>query len=169
MGLELAVTRPPRCVLVNVVTGESMECLFNPTQLVERVQVNWNRLAVPGMSHQVLQFQSTGNRQLTGVEFYLDRTFAAEQPGHPDILGFRAFLRSLTIPPGGTDGVVATAPPRTLFIWPGVITIEAVLADLEFQYRQFAVDGSVLVYAASCTFEEIIDSRITSEQRRMEG
>ena len=119
-------TRPPRCSLVNVVTGESIECLFNPTQLVEKVQVNWNRLAVPGLSHQVLQYQSTGNRELSGVEFYLDRVFAAEQPGDVDIMEFRAFLRALTVPPEATEGVAATAPPRTLFIWPGVLTVEAV-------------------------------------------
>lgn len=168
MGLELAMVRPPRCMLVNVLTGESMECLFNPGQLVERVQVNWNRLAVPGLSHQVLQYQGTGNRQIPNVEFYVDRVFAAEQPGHPDILAFRAFLRSLTVPPAGTEGVVATAPPRTLLVWPGVLTLEAVVTDLEFQYRQFAVDGSVLVYAASCSFEAIVDTRITSEQLRQE-
>lgn len=44
-------TRPPRCSLVNVVTGESLECLFNPTQLTEKVQVNWNRLAKIGRAH----------------------------------------------------------------------------------------------------------------------
>ena len=168
MGIELAVARPPRCVLVNVTTGESMECLFNPTQLTEKVQVNYSRLAVPGLSHQVLQFQSTGNRQLAGVEFYLDRFFASEQPGDPDILAFRAFLRALTVPPGGTEGVPATAPPRVLFVWPEVLTVEAVVTDVEFQYRQVAVDGTVLVYAATVTFEEILDVRVTSEELREE-
>ena len=166
MGIESAIVRPPRCVLANVTTGEAMECLFNPTQLSEKVQVNWNRLTVPGRSHQVLQFQSTGNRQLSGVEFYLDRWFAAEQPGAPDVLAFRTFLRALTVPPGGAEGVVANAPPRTLIIWPGVITVEAVITDLEFQYRQLGADGTVLVYAATCTFEEILDVRATSEVLR---
>jgi len=161
-------TRPPRCSLVNVVTGESMECLFNPTQLVEKVQVNWNRLAVPGLSHQVLQYQSTGNRELSAVEFYLDRTFAAEQPGDVDIMDFRAFLRALTVPPEATEGVAATAPPRTLFIWPGVLTVEAVLTGVEFQYRQFGNDGRALVYAANVNFEEILDVRVTSEALREE-
>lgn len=112
MSFDGAIARPPRCVLVNVTSGESMECLFNPTQLSEKLQVNWNRLAVPGLSHQVLQFQSTANRQLSGVEFYLDRYFAAEQPGDVNILEFRAFLRALTVPPEGTEDVAATAPPR---------------------------------------------------------
>jgi hypothetical protein len=168
MGIELAMVHPPRCRLVNVTTGESMACLFNPTQISEKVQVSYNRLAVPGLSHQVLQFQSTGNRQLPGVEFYLDKFFAAEQPGSTDILEFRRFLRALTVPPAGTKGVADTAPPRTLFLWPKVITIETVITDLEFQFRQFASDGSVLVYQATCTFEEISDVRMTSESLRKE-
>ena len=168
MPIELAMVRPPRCVLVNVTSGESMECLFNPTQLTEKVQVNWSRLAVPGLSHQVLQFQSTANRSLAGVEFYLDRFFATEQPGEPDIMEFRSFLRALTVPSSGTEGVVDTAPPRTLFIWPEVITVETVVTDVEFQYRQVAIDGRVLVYAATVTFEEILDARVTSEDLREE-
>ena len=168
MGIELAVVRPPRCMLVNLTTGEPMECLFNPTQLAEKVQVNWNRLAIPGMSHQLLQFQSTGNRQLGGVEFYLDRLFAADQPTPIDIMDFRAFLRALTVPPAGTQDVLATAPPRVLLVWPKVLTVEAVVSDLEFQYRQVGVDGRVLVYVALVGFEEILDVRVTSEQLRGE-
>ena len=166
MRLSSAMTRPPRCVLVNVSTAESMPCLFNPTHLTEKLQVNWNRQVVPGLSHQVLQFQSTSNRQLTGVEFYLDRFFATEQPGDPNILEFRAFLRALTVPPALTEGVLATAPPRVLVVWPNVLTIECVVASIDFQYRQLAVDSSVLVYAASVTFEEILDTRVTSQTLR---
>jgi hypothetical protein len=168
MGIEYAGTRPSRCSLVNVETAESIDSLFNPTQLSEKVQINWNRVTVPGLSHQLLQFQSTGNRQLSGVEFYLDRFFAAEQVASPDVLEFRGFLRALTVPPKGTEGVPATAPPRTLFIWPNVLTIETVLTDLEFQYKQFAADGTVQVYTAVVTFEEILDMRVTSEERRQE-
>ena len=168
MSLDAALARAPRCLLVNVTSGESLECLFTPTQVTEQLQVNWNRLAVPGLSHPVLQFQSTANRQLSGVEFYLDRFFAAEQPGDVNILDFRAFLRALTVPPEGTEGVAATAPPRVLFIWPSVVTVECVVASVEFQYKQLAVDGMVLVYTASVSFEEILDTRVTSEELREE-
>jgi hypothetical protein len=166
VGIQQAIVRSPRCVLTNVYSGESMECLFNPIQLSEKVQVNWNRLQIPGLSHQVLQFQSTGNRQLSGVEFYLDRFFAVEQPGAPDILQFRSFIRALTVPPRRTEGVIQTAPPRVLIIWPQVITVETVVTDVEFQYRQLAVDGTVLVYTATVSFEEILDVRITSQALR---
>lgn len=161
MGIERSIVRPPRCFLVNVSTGESMECLFNPTQLSEKLQVNWNRLNVPGLSHQVLQYQSTGNRQLSGVEFYLDRFFAKRQPGSPDILDFRSFLRSLSVPDSEFS-----SPPRTLVVWPRVLTLETVVTDLEFQYRQFASDASVLVYTATVGFEAVVDVRITAEELR---
>ena len=85
-----------------------------------------------------------------------------------NILDFRAFLRALTVPPEGTEGVAATAPPRVLFIWPSVVTIECVVASVEFQYRQLAIDGTVLVYTASVSFEEILDTRVTSEELREE-
>lgn len=168
MSIAAGLARPPRCLLVNVLTGEAMECIFNPTQLVEKLQVNWNRLAVPGLSHQVLQFQGTSNRQLAGVEFYLDAFFAAQQAGASNVMAFRGFLRALTVPPAGTEGVLATAPPRVLVLWPGVLTVECVVASVEFQYRQLAVDGRVLVYSATVTFEEILDTRVTSEQLRQE-
>lgn len=168
MSIAAGLARPPRCVLVNVLTGEAMECLFNPTQLTEKCQVNWNRLAVPGLSHQVLQFQGTSNRQLVGVEFYLDAFFAMQQADTSNIMAFRAFLRALTVPPTGTEGVLATAPPRVLVLWPGILTVECVVASVEFQYRQLAVDGRVLVYTATVTFEEILDTRVTSEQLRQE-
>jgi hypothetical protein len=165
MGLSSAIARPPRCLLVNLTTQETIQCLFNPTQLVEKISVNWSRLPVLGLSHQPLQYLGTGNRQLPGVEFYLDKSFASEAPGDADIDDFRNFLRSLTLPPASAD-VGNTTPPRVLLLWPKVLTIEAVITELEFQYRQLARDGSVLVYTATCTVEEILDVRVTSEMRR---
>ncbi|MCA3010775.1 MAG: peptidoglycan-binding protein, partial [Myxococcaceae bacterium] len=63
-------------------------------------------------------------------------------------------------------GVLPTAPPRVLLIWPNVVTIECVVASVDFQYRQFAVDSTLLAYAASVTFEEVLDRRVTSEDLR---
>ena len=166
MSLAAATARPPRCALVNVTTGEHIEALFNPSQVTEKVSVNYNRLSVLCLSHQPLQFQSTGNRTFGGVDFYLDRRFAQAQPGSPDILDFRAFVLALTVPPTGTEGVAETAPPRTLIIWPGLLTVEAVLTEVEFSYQELAVDGTVVVYTATVAFEEILDVRVSSADRR---
>ena len=129
-----------------------MECLFNPTQLSEKLSVNYNRLPVLGLDHQVVQYQGTANRRLDAVEFYWDHFSALSRRGRPDILAFRTFIGELMVPAVG-----ASAPPRVLFVWPGVLTIEAVVIDAEVQYRQVSADGTVLVYAAMVTFEEVMD------------
>ena len=163
MGLAAAISKPPTCILVNVAANESILCLFNPTQLVEKVSVNWVRQQVLGMSYQPLQYQGTSNRTLPSVEFYLDKFYAAEALGSPDITNFRNFIRALTVPP---QSPTIEAPPRTLVIWPRVMVIETVLTDVEFRYTTFASDSSALIYTAVCTFEEILDARVTSEDRR---
>jgi hypothetical protein len=163
--MGLSITTPPKCMLVNLATNETQSCLLNPTQFTERVAVNWSRAPVLGLSHQPLQYQSTGNRQLPGMEFYVDKFYAAAAPADPDIDDFRNFLRALTVPPTPAIGM-PTAPPRVLVLWPRVLTIETVITELEFSYRQFAGDASVLLYAAAVTFEEILDVRVTSEMRR---
>ena len=53
-----------------------------------------------------------------------------------------------------------------LVIWPKVLTLECVIASVDFQYRQLAVDSTLLAYAASVTFEEVLDRRVTSEDLR---
>jgi hypothetical protein len=53
-----------------------------------------------------------------------------------------------------------------LFIWPEVVTVECVVASVEFTYKQLAVNNTILVYAANVTFEEILDTRVTSEELR---
>ena len=152
--MNFLLARAPRCFIANISTGESIECMFNPEKLKVKISANYNRISVPGLSHQPLQYQSTGNRQLPGVEFYLDKFFAAKQSDDDDILHFRDFFVSLTKPTQ-----IYHAPPRTLFLWSGVITIETVITDLEFQYRKISQDGKPLIYTVTCTFEEILDVR----------
>ncbi len=157
MTMTETIVRPARCSLVNVSTGEALECLFNPPQLQERIEVHWSRAAPLGLGHQVLQYESTGNRALGGVEFYVDRFFARAVESDPDVLAFAEFMRALTRPPEGSVDVASTAPPRVLIVWPNVLTIETVVTELELKFTDFAQDGSVLVYTATCSFEQILD------------
>jgi len=168
MSLAITATRPPKCLLINVHSGAQIEPLFNPTQVSEAVQVRYDRHHVAGLSHEVLQYRGTTNRRLSGVAFYLDRLFAEAQPGQPDIRAFRAFLRALTVPPRHSGGGLPSPPPRLLFIWPEVVVMQAVVTDLEFQYRQFNAYGELMVYTARCTLEAFEIERLTSEDVGLE-
>ena len=95
------MAKPQRCSLVNLTSGEEMPAFFNPQQLTERVQVNYARHNVPGMSHQPLQYVSTGNRTLPAVDFYLDKIMSLDRGvTNFDIMDFRNFMHALTLPPG---------------------------------------------------------------------
>ena len=142
--------RAPRCTIANVDTGESIACLFNPAQLTEKLQANWNHRAVPGLSHQALQYQGTGNRQLSGAEFYVDRLFASRSGNEAHVGEFAAFLRAL-------------------FIWPKLLTLECIVGSVEFSYRQCGADGAAMVYVATVSFEEVLDVRVTSAGLRAVG
>jgi len=169
MSLIFAGIPPSRGELCNLKTGEAIGFLLNPTQFSEQVRVNYNRLQIPGLSHQVLQFVSTGNATLP-VEFYMNRFFAGQiQAEDADILDFKRFLQAFTVPSSGAEDVVGGGPPRALFIWPGLVSLTCVLTSLEFKYEQFDTFADVLVYRARTTFEEIRDVRITSEEIRELG
>lgn len=169
MSLIYAGIPPIRGELCNLRTGEAIGFLLNPTELSEQVRVNYNRLQIPGLSHQVLQFVSTGNATLP-IEFYLDKFFAGSvHPDDPDILDFKRFLQALTVPSAGAEDVAGGGPPRALFIWPGIVSLTCVLTSLELKYEQFDIFGDALVYRARVTFEEIRDVRITSEEIRELG
>jgi len=169
MSLIYAGIPPIRGELCNLRTGEGVGFLLNPTDFSEQVRVNYNRLQIPGLSHQILQFVSTGNATLP-IEFYLDKFFAGQiHPEDPDILDFKRFLQALTVPSAGAEDVVGGGPPRALFIWPGLVSLTCVLTSLELKYEQFDIFGDVLVYRARTTFEEIRDVRITSEEIRELG
>jgi len=156
--ISKAIQFAPRCTLFNTHTGEWMDCLLNPTQLAEKIQVNYSRITVPGLANQILQYQSTANRQIPGVEFYLDKYFANEQSKSTDILAFRRFLLALTVPPRGGQ-----APPVAQIIWPCFFSVDVVLNSVEFRYQKFSVSGDVLIYTANCSFEEIVGYQVIFE------
>jgi len=150
--MDFLAARPPRCTLVNLGTQERMECLLNPETLTEKLGIIYRRISVPGVGHQFLQYDSTSNRIVPGLELVLDKRLGKASASEPDILAFRDFLRALARP---SQSDLPTAPPAALFVWPKVLSLECVLTELEFRYQVFAAEGDVLMYTATCTLEEV--------------
>ncbi len=154
MSLRNAAARPPRCTIVNLHTGEPFECLANPAQVQEKVQVNYARPVIQGAAHQQLHYVGTSNPQLDSLEFFLDQLIADERAANTDILDFRRFLDELTQP---IDS--GLAPPVALIVWPSTFTLEAVLLSVEYKLTRFAANGQVMLYTATTTFEQVTDVR----------
>src|SRR5215208_4821511 len=124
MTTDTLRVQPPRLVLVNLVTREQLEVWANPPTLTEQRSAQWNRLGVPGLGHQPLQYGGTTNRRIPDVVLILDRRTHPEA----DIEAARRFFDALVAPAGSA---APSAPPRVLFVWPKLLSLEAVTESVE--------------------------------------
>lgn len=159
---------PTRGFLVDLNSAAEFEFPMNPSGLEESIGVNWKRQSVVGFSHPILQFASTDAHSLPGVDFYVDRYQMSRDLGKnvtaKDFLAFKRFCQSLTVPPRGAENVAGGSPPRVLFVWPEVVSLVCVVANVSIRYERFAHDGSPVAYRVRVDFLEIRDSRMTSEE-----
>jgi hypothetical protein len=166
MGLEVASQRPTRMSIANTATGDVVEAQFNPAEFEEALEVNWARQTVPGLSHQPLQFVNTGNVKVT-LELNFDML---DLTAEPDQIRFaRRFLQSLCYPRRGAEDVIGGGPPRTLFVWPNVVSLTCVVTGLSFKYGRFNLEGAPIQFTAKVTLEEIRDVRLLSEDVLADG
>jgi Contractile injection system tube protein len=154
MPLDALRTQPARVSLVNLTTREQLDGFCNPEKLSEKLAANWNRLTPPSLGYQVLQFGSTSNRQLPSVELLFNRFDMG--PDAPSVDAVRAFLEALVKP-----AMPSSSPPHVLFVWPALLSIEAIVSSVDLEYRQFASDGSPLVFAATIALEEVLEARVS--------
>lgn len=165
---EAVQNRAPHMTLVNIRTNETFEVQFNPTQLEEAVGVSYARQAVPGLSHQVLQFAYTENEKFTFELFFEATRGGNARAQQARIMDARRFLLSLTHP-RQLGGLRSGGPPRTLFIWPTFISLSCVVTTLKFSYNRFNLAGAPCQFLCNVQLEEIRDVHVTSETMRLQG
>jgi hypothetical protein len=165
MAITESFVLPQRMYFVDLRTAETMEALFNPSELEESLEVLYNELGVPGLSHSPLQYSGTGNHKF-GFELYAVGDGATQRAQIED---FRRFLLSLCYPAAAADSVLTGAPPRVLFVWPELVSLQARILGVTFKHQRFALDGGTTRYVATLKVSEIRDARLTSEDVRRLG
>jgi len=158
---------PEKMYMTNLVDGSNIVAQFNPTEFSEAISVNYARQAIPGLSHQPLQYIHTSNETFNLALFFnandevepRQNTFAQIEKN----LTSRAFLLSVCYPRRGNLGVVGGGPPRLLFVWPTFIALTCVITGLQFRYSRFNANGTPLEFTATIALEEIRDVRLLSE------
>lgn len=168
-ALEAHVGRPPRATLANVRTGESRKFQFNPDGWEESIGAEYARLTVPGLSHQVMQFVNTRNRELRLELLYDSGNYQASSRGRNPILATRRWLRSLVHPRSG-GGRITGGAPRVLFTWPSFVALTAFVTDARFTYLQINQRGEPSSMRVELTLEEVRDEiRLMEDVPDLEG
>ena len=145
--------------------GSTFATQFLPAEFEETLEVGYNRITVPGLSHQPQQYAYTGN-QTYSMELY----FRAKNPEDISWLqDARKFLQKICYPREGSDSVITGAPARVLFNWPSMVSMTCILTSVSFRHFQFSVEGYTVAFTARITLEEIRDVRLLAEDVELLG
>jgi len=186
---DLVAIPPARVVLIrNPGLGEengqeAIEVLLNPTELREALNVEWTRLPVVGLDHEIPHYSRTRSLEIP-MTFYFSAFEAGRRPATSDAsaafthndptlasarvlkksMDFANFFRSLCFPTR-TGG----RPPTVQVIWPRIITFLAVATNVTFDYRRFDIDLAPIAYSVEVAWLEVRVTRRYSEDVRSEG
>jgi hypothetical protein len=152
--------------------------LFNPEILEEEINVQWSRLQVIGLDHEVPHYTNTRSLSYT-LEFYWSefQFFLRQRSASPSLTGdqrgstantqpqlernaisFMNFLRSLCFPTR-----TGLRPPTLQVIWPTVFNLIGVVESVKFTFARFDTNLSPIVYRATVEFLETRATRRFSE------
>lgn len=148
----------------NIDTGETLTAQFVPTELKESYGAEYGKLAVPGLSHKILQFGSSENAELD-IELEFNGLLNPSTP----VAEQRKFLMSMLVPSRKAQGVSTGAPAKTLFFWPELFSLVCRLTKLDMTHTYFLPTGGPAIFKAKLRLEEARDTRLYAEDVRANG
>ena len=150
------------------VSANTLVAQFNPSELSESLAVNWNKLAVLGLSHMPQQYQNTDNH---GFSFEM-MLHAMDASGRRlnDLMAARQFLLSLCYPSKSAKATIASgAPARVLFFWPRLASLTCVVKKLGIKHTMFNTQGYPVITQVKIDIEEIRDARLYADEVLLRG
>lgn len=163
----VAGQKPSRMTIRDLGTTEIQEVQFNPTDLEEAISVEWARLKVPGLSHEVLQYDHTGNLKIGPIALVFDALGEGWSVDRLD--NMRRFLHSICYSKKGAQSVREGEATRVLFFWPNFMSLTCVLTSLKIKHSRFNLQARPTYFTATVALEEIRDVRLFSEDVRATG
>ena len=150
----------------------TMEVFINPNRVKVKGRANWPRIAVPGLSHEVMQYSHTNSRELnftlqwSAIESLRrnKRSRLSDDPDRPGTINivnqYRHFLYSFLQPmqPG-------FPPSRVRIVWPDFLHLVGVITDLDFTVTKFASSGSPMAFDCDVDFVELRTTFLQRNER----
>lgn len=177
---EAAKKKPRRMSFTNLDSGVSLEAQFNPEELDEELQVLWNELETQGGGIQPHQYGGTSNVKWSFKMMFnafdegggglvttslgqTSGTAGATANRQEAIALARAYLHSMCYKPRGAQDIIGGSPPRHLFVWPGLISVDCVLHRLKINFEQFDQQGRPMRFTAQLMVKEARVEELFSE------
>lgn len=140
---------------------------YNPTELREKLAANWAKVTIPGMSHRRRQYIDTDNNSFSFTLHYdsTDRT----PDEHNLFLVQRSFLLAHCYARRGATTITDGAPPRVIFVWPGLARMVSIIEDLDFVYLKFNRLLEPTLWEVTIQLSEIRDRRLFFDDVLLNG
>lgn len=158
----------PKMSLTNIVDPiDTIFAQFNPEEIREQLRSVWERITIPGLSHQRLNYVSSDNYK-TRFTLKYDAT-GRDQATQEEFEDNRKWIHAHFHPRGGADSILGGEAPRILFIWPGLISLTAIIDGADFRLKRFSSELKLLAWEVAIELSEIRDARLTFEEVRVQG
>lgn len=155
----------------NLTNDITFEAQFNPVELDEEIQANWEEIAISGLPHLPHQYKNTTNHKFSfKLEFAAIESRGSKPQNKAEFIhAARNYIISLMYPDGGSETVTGGAPPRFLFVWPAFLSLTCVMHSAKFRHFHFARTGFPMNFTADIMIKEIRDSRLLSDDALFNG
>jgi hypothetical protein len=144
-----------KATIKNLDSGETIKCLFNPTEYTVAKSNPWNSKPVIGRNVPELEFTGGGPKTLT-MELFFD---VYEETGKPDVRDHINKLWNLTRISEKTVNSKTDRgrPPLCLFQWGPNWSFTAVVMSLSVRFTLFHQDGTPVRAVANVTMQQAED------------
>ena len=166
--IDVVNREPPKMSLTNFVDPkDTIFPQFNPEEITAQFRAQWEKMVIPGLSHQRMNYISSSNVVFRFLLRYDATGRSAEtRDEHEDNL---RFIQAHFHPRLGGDSILGGEAPRILFIWPTLISLTAVIEEATFKFTRFNSALQLMAWNVSIGLSEIRDIRLTFEEVRATG
>lgn len=126
-----------KAAIVDLNTGEVKQFQHNPDQWTDERFVEYATNTIPGISMPRYQFVAGGE---TIIRFRLWVNALNHKNGGSGILNEFMWYRKKTYPIRSYN-ILKVAPPKVLFIWPGMYSSKCIISSCNAEWTDFFPDG----------------------------
>lgn len=145
---------------MNLRSGDVLTAQFNPEELKREFGVNYERLAILGMSHEQLQFKNRGNEKYTFTLFFDSRSTDNDTIDPKDI---ENRIDAMTLGSEQARDIAGGGPPDVLFEWGDHLLLNTRIMGLKYSYKRFTRNGIPVHFSVEVSLEEARDQRLYAE------
>lgn len=145
--------------IINLRTGQSLVCQFNPEELTLTKQINWNHSPVSGDNVGQVEYGS-GQPETFNLKLIFDTTATGL-----DVRLEYALLLEMAKPGSLIPGLKIKEPAQCRFLWGAITSFTAVITSISQNFIMFLSNGTPVRANLDVAFQEVKDEAQQAQEQ----